>query len=58
MYIYSATGGGGSGRRPRIASSADPGSALVEPGDFFYFVLIRPRNSLYVHEYNVPETSK
>jgi hypothetical protein len=34
-YIESATGGGGSGLRPGIASSADPGSVLQGRVIFF-----------------------
>jgi len=47
-YIINATGGGGSGLRFEIASSADPGFAFAGPGDLFYGVvlfLIIPRNS-------------
>jgi len=39
-YIINATGGGGSGLRFEIASSADPGFAFAGPGDLFYGVVI------------------
>ena len=39
-HIINATGGGGSGLRSEIASSADPGFAFAGPGDFLYTTLL------------------